>query len=52
MTGIIEGSLFAFGIFLSWMSPARIFLMDTLVEEGFFWGGGREEAGGGGIVLF
>ena len=54
LTGIIEGSLIAFGIFLSGMSLASIFSHGYL---GFFFcfffgGGGGGDGGGLGIVLF
>ena len=56
MTGIIEGSLIAFGIFLSGMSLASIFshgYLGFFFVFFFFWGGGGGGDGGGlGIVLF
>ena len=46
LTGIIEGSLIAFGIFLSGMSLASIFSHGYLgFFFGFFFGGGRGERG-------
>ena len=51
--GIIEGSLFAFGIFLSGMSLENIFSHGYLGRRRVFCLGGVPGGGGGGcIVLF
>ena len=50
LTGIIDGSLFARGIFLSGMSLASIFpWVPCVFFFFFFWGGG---GGGGWVYLY